>query len=161
MRTHHLTMSLVLGFSSCLALGSVVACEPEADVDTSADDSDGDADDDVGDEGSCTNDAACAADAYCDLQTQGCTAGCRSNSSCPAGEFCDGRRQCVPLVDGGGAFNDSCDDDGDCDDGLFCSIASGTCGERCTDNDDCQSCTAAQTNERTCICNAFGVCSPS
>jgi hypothetical protein len=106
----------------------------------------------------CTSDAPCQANQFCDLQSQECRVGCRNNAACPSGQICDGNRQCI--VDGGGGgggqFGDDCVDPTECQAPMICGILSGTCAEPCASPADCVACSARSGSE--CRCNGFGFC---
>jgi hypothetical protein len=99
----------------------------------------------------CTANANCSEDEYCDFPDQLCRLGCRDNLDCPSGQNCDGTHACVGSGDGGGGqFGDSCADDSGCQSPLICGRITGTCTDSCSPFDDsCPTCTAVHG---TCTC---------
>ncbi|MCK6548315.1 hypothetical protein L6R52_20880 [Myxococcota bacterium] len=83
--------------------------------------------------GSCTSDADCAADRYCNTLSSPalCTLGCRDSSSCPNGQICNAAHQCEG---GSGTECGTCTTDADCPAGTACleGLTGSKCYEQCS-----------------------------
>jgi hypothetical protein len=110
----------------------------------------------------CTANAQCPEDQYCDFPAQECRVGCRDNLDCPTGQNCDGTHVCVGSGGGGGGgngqFGGSCTGDTDCQAPLICGRLSGTCTDGCIIGID-ESCPTCSQVHGTCQCVFFG-CGP-
>lgn len=82
--------------------------------------------------GACTNDTTCAPTEYCAVvgASGQCVVGCRNNTSCEPGQQCNASHQCVGGGEAAG-FREPCTVDEDCQAGLICGTATGTCAEPC------------------------------